>query len=84
MVGLDEPIQVGVLFGAGEVRPIWFRWRGRRIEVKAVTLRWCSRQGRESLTHFAVSDGLNLYELTFHPQQIAWRLTKVGEPADST
>lgn len=79
MVELDEPIQVEVLFGAGQVRPVWFRWRGRRIEVKAVTLRWDSRQGAEFLTHFAVSDGLNLYELTFHPRRFAWYLTKVKD-----
>ncbi len=76
MTELDDPIQVAALFGGGQLRPVWFRWQGRKIEVRQVNLSWRSSQGRAILTHFAVTDGLNLYELTINHQDLTWRLTK--------
>ena len=76
MVELNDPIQAGVLFAGSQVRPVWFRWRGRTVRVQKVTFRWCSMQGRERLSHFSVTDGTNLFELTFHAQGLTWRLTK--------
>ena len=73
---LDEPVQVGVLCAPGQIRPVWFRWGGRKVEIKAVTMRWRSTQGRVLLSHFAVTDGLNLYELTVNHHSLTWRLTK--------
>ena len=76
MVELDDPVQVGVFFEEVKVHPVWFRWRGRKIQIQRVTMHWHSTQGRVSLSHFAVSNGLNLYELTLNHQDLTWRLTR--------
>ena len=82
MLGLNEAIEVGVLFGSRGVRPVWFRWQGRRVEIKTVTLHWRHWEGWEMISHFTVSDDLNLYELILRHQALTWRLCRV-EAADA-
>jgi len=76
---LREAIETGVLFGRGGIWPVWFRWNGRKVQVRQVTMRWRTTQGRALITHFAVTDGLNLYELTLNHQDLTWHLTGAGE-----
>jgi hypothetical protein len=83
MIKLDEPIAVGVLFEKNVVRPVWFRRQGRKVEIQSVTSRWSVPQGRELVTHFGVSDGLNLYRLTLSHRTLVWRLSGVAQSDDA-
>ncbi|MFA5073332.1 MAG: hypothetical protein WC539_05485 [Nitrospirota bacterium] len=71
---IDEPIDVGVIFSCGKIKPIWFARSSRQIRIQKVTFHWKTRQGKEDLIHFSVTDGHNLYEIRFHTETMIWRL----------
>ncbi|HNW92081.1 MAG TPA: hypothetical protein PKM88_04130 [bacterium] len=73
---IGEPVKVGAVFAGPAVRPRWFDHRARRHDIAAITYQWRSRNGAAVLLHFAVSDGANLYELSFNQQSLEWRLEK--------
>jgi hypothetical protein len=77
VVVLHEPIRVGAVFSHGTVVPRWFLYRGRKIPVKEVTYTWTEQQGRAVLLHFSVSDGVNLYDLSFLPERLVWNVEAV-------
>jgi len=74
VVFLNENINVGAVFKRGEVVPRWFFYRGRKIAVREITYTWKERQGSAVFLHFSVSDGLNLYELSFQPERLVWHI----------
>jgi hypothetical protein len=78
---LHEPVQVGVVFQRGMAKPVWFIRQGRRYEVRHVTMRWTTREGRATLLHFAVTDAANTFELAFNQETLAWHLLAV-EPGE--
>jgi hypothetical protein len=81
MLQIRENIRVAVIFGPGDrIRPVWFDWRRRKYEVRQVTSTWEERQGAATLFHFAVSDGGNLFELTYNAMAHTWRLAAVEAP----
>ncbi|MCL5021863.1 MAG: hypothetical protein M1497_00560 [Nitrospirae bacterium] len=59
------------------IKPLRFRWSGRLFEVKDITYVWKSKEGRNEIYHFSVSDGNSLYELSFHTESLLWRLEKL-------
>ena len=72
----SEPIDAGVIFRNGRVEPVTLVVRGRKIRVKEVTFRWTHRF-RGGLWHcFAVTDGVNLFEIGFDAEGLRWRLLK--------
>ncbi len=78
MQKIRENIRVAVIFGPGNsVRPVWFDWRRRKYAVREVTYTWRERQGEATLFHFAVTDGANLFELTYNAVSQLWALTAV-------
>ena len=78
MQKVRENIRVAVIFGPGDsIRPVWFDWRRRKYEVREVTYSWQEREGAATLLHFAVSDGANLFELTWNSTGGAWSLAAV-------
>ncbi len=76
---IEEPVQVGVVFEGGVVCPRWFLWGGRRYNVQKVTMRWQTQEGQAPILHLGVTDGANLFELTFNQKTLAWRLASVEE-----
>lgn len=74
---LHESIQVGAVFQCGVVRPVWFVRQGRRYEVRDVTMRWTTREGRATLLHIVVTDAANTFELTFNQETLGWHLEAV-------
>jgi len=76
---LNEPIGVGAVFSAGDVRPAWFSWRGRRYDVSSVTYTWRSREGEARLMHFSVVSGANVYAIAFNPLACAWEIRGVEQ-----
>jgi hypothetical protein len=75
MRNIREDVRVAVIFGPGNsIRPVWFDWRRRKYEVREVTYTWQEREGETTLLRFAVSDGANLFELTFNSVSRIWSL----------
>lgn len=80
MQKIRENIRVGVIFGPGPIiRPVWFDWGRRKYEVREVTYTWQERQGEATVLHFAVSDGANLFELTWNSASRVWALAAVDD-----
>jgi len=79
VVVLNESIKVGVVFKNGCAFPCWFDYRGRKTTVRAVTYTWRQKAGSATWLHFTVTDGANVYELAFQPEQLTWRLEAVEE-----
>ena len=74
---IHEPIKAGVVFDRSLVKPAWFIWNGRRREVREVTQRWQTTDGAATILHLGVTDGANVFELTFNQQTLAWHLASV-------
>ena len=74
---INEEVRVGVAFDSRKVQPVWFRWQNRYYKVKAVNFTWGSTQGAAKLHHYAVTDGVNTYELCFNARTLEWTLGRV-------
>lgn len=72
---INEPIKVGVIFEKrGSIRPAWFVWNSTRYEIREVTYTWSHREGTCLIQNFAVTDGANLYQISYHKDDLIWRL----------
>jgi len=76
---INEKIQVGAIFRGSKIRPAWFVWEGRKYVVKDVTYSWYARDGNVTYCHFSVTDGANLFEISFNLNTVEWRLNKIWE-----
>jgi hypothetical protein len=74
VVVIEEAIKVGAVFGGGKVLPKWFFWRGKKYTVQSITHTWKDALGRETLHHFAVTDGATLFELCYKERAMCWYL----------
>lgn len=71
----NDPIDVLVAFSQKEgLKPLAFRWQGRRINIQKVNLRYESSNGKEPVIHFAVSNDSAAYQLDYYSQQQRWKL----------
>jgi hypothetical protein len=79
-IPIGELIQVGAIFGSTvKLRPVWFIWRKREYRVKKVTYCWNEREGNALIHHFSVTDGVNLYDLSYHTAEMNWYLAQVED-----
>lgn len=76
---INEPIEVGVVFRRGEVRPVWFLWKGRKYPVERVTYHWKEKAGENWLHFFSVFDGANAFELVYDSKLLQWRLGRISD-----
>jgi hypothetical protein len=74
---INEPIEVGAVFGEGAVSPVWFLWNGRRYRVERVAYRWREKRGESLLHLFSVFDGASTFELIYDSKGMRWRLGRV-------
>ena len=74
-VEINEPIRVAAVFSRGEVRPVWFAWKGRQIRIKETTFVWKTWKGSAAILHFSVTDGEGLYEICYDLESLGWRLS---------
>lgn len=74
---IEEGIRVCVAFDNRKVLPLWFRWRGRYYKVESVSFTWNSNRGSARLHYYAVTDGVNTYELCFNSRTLEWTLGRV-------
>ena len=75
----NKSIQVGAVFKGSLLHPVWFKWDGRKYEIKQVNYAWQSAKGEALVYHFSVSDGANSYEIAFNSKEMAWRLNKSSD-----
>jgi hypothetical protein len=75
MTEVGETIKVGAVFEPEQtISPKWFVWDGRKYSIERVTFSWKVREGQRLFHHFAVTDGVNLYELTYDVSALSWKL----------
>jgi hypothetical protein len=73
---INEKIKVGAVFGKGGVEPKWFKWQGRRIEIKETTYNWKTLDGAAEVLHFSAMSEGGSYELSFNQKTLVWVLEK--------
>ena len=76
---INEKIKVGAVFGKEGVQPKWFKWQGRRIEIKETTYNWKTLDGAAEVLHFSVVGDAGSYELSFNQKTLGWILEKTEE-----
>ncbi|MBI5134619.1 hypothetical protein HZA86_00060 [Candidatus Uhrbacteria bacterium] len=72
---LSTPVDVLASFNGNGVKPVAFKWGGRRISVEAVNLVFDSISGRERIIHFAVSSAQAAYQLDYYSLKQQWKLS---------
>ena len=78
-VRVGERIGVGVVFKneGQKMEPKWFSWRGRYLKVIKTTYAWRERDGRDVIHRFMVTDGNDLYELSYRQEKLLWFLEAI-------
>jgi|WetSurMetagenome_2_1015567.scaffolds.fasta_scaffold62813_2 hypothetical protein len=83
---LSETIKVYALYGDNpnmgaitkfphdKLRPVMFIWRNREYRVQDVTYVWREIQGQAEVYHFSVSDGVNVFELSYNAKALDWTI----------
>ncbi len=76
---VGERVVAGVVFRKeGQKMELkWFLWKGRKLEIKKTTYVWRERDGRELIRRFVVTDGKDLYELSYRQEGLMWFLEAV-------
>ncbi len=79
---IDEPIKVGAVFGADyiggkKIKPVWFTWKRRQYRIKEVTYTWTNKEGSPFVHYFSVTDGQNLYEISYNTETMVWKLIAI-------
>ena len=77
-IQIQEQVKVLAVFGENrKLKPVKFFWKNREYKITSITYIWNSRKGKDTIYHFAVTDGSNLYELTYHSEKLTWNLESV-------
>jgi len=74
---IDEPVKVDAFFLGDRVLPRAFVWRKRQYQVKEVAYYWRNGRAQGLRHHFSVSDGANLFHLTFDGITLVWNLQQI-------
>ena len=74
---IGERVKVMAVFDKSGVKPVKFRWKERVYHVAEVTYSWQSRSGADSILHFSVTAGFDLFELTYNQATMDWSLENV-------
>ncbi len=74
---INERIVVGAVFKNGCIKIKWFIWKKRKIKVERITYRWENKKGKKEIYNFAVTDGVNIFEISFIPEDLVWNLERI-------
>ncbi|MCM8767237.1 MAG: hypothetical protein NC816_04155 [Candidatus Omnitrophica bacterium] len=74
---INERIVAGVIFKNGSMKIKWFIWKNKKINIKKITYKWKTKTGEKNIYNFAVTDGINVFEISFSPEDLIWNLEKV-------
>lgn len=76
---ISQRIEVLVWFRHGRAYPHLFSWNNNKYKIKEITYYWQERRGLETIHYFAVSTGLDLYQISFSSVTLGWKLDKIIE-----
>ncbi|WP_246798770.1 hypothetical protein [Deferribacter autotrophicus] len=79
LVMLNEKIKVGAIFYEGFPKPVWFIYYGTKIFIKKIIYQWKEREGRDVIYKYTVTEGENIYELSFSRENLEWCLVAIDE-----
>jgi hypothetical protein len=71
---VSEQVKVLAVFDEKGFQPLRFQWRGIAYPVKQITFRWRERKGGAVIYRFAVSDGVNAFQLTYNSERLDWKV----------
>lgn len=73
---VNEPIKVGAIFGDNKkkIKPVWFIWGNRKYNVREITYIWTEKAEKTSMHHFTVTDGTNLFAISYNTDTLVWTL----------
>jgi hypothetical protein len=76
---INEPVKVGAIFGDNKtkLKPVWFIWSGRKYDIKEITYIWTEKVRKANIHHFTVSDGANLFDISYSTDSLVWMLHSV-------
>jgi len=74
---IGENIVVGAIFKSSSIVPRWFIWNRKKYTVKKTTYIWKNNNGEEKIYNFDVTDGANVFELSYNAKTANWVLNKV-------
>lgn len=74
---IKDPVKVGAVFGNARIKPKWFIWGTRRVDIAEINYSWKTKEGRDIIYNFAVSDGRNVFELAYNAAKSRWELLTV-------
>jgi hypothetical protein len=74
---LNEPIEALVRFGAKEVFPTFFKWRGKTYKIEKLNLVHKERDGNDKIYYFSVSDDANFFRLAFFTRDLSWQIQEL-------
>ena len=79
LTSISADIKVLAEFDQRAIKPRVFIWEKRRHNVSQVHAAWSEREGIHRVHYFSVQtqDGVNSYELEFHPGKLKWRLLRI-------
>ena len=72
-------VLMAVFGDGGKLKPLRFMWGLKVVRVRQVTYCWDSFEGEERVHHFVVSDGADLYQLSYRSKKLIWILEAVEE-----
>lgn len=75
---IGAPIDVVASFAHGKMAPRLFFWRNRQYRVMEITGVWSDYEGAAKRFFFSVvTDGANIYEISFQTRTLLWRLMRI-------
>jgi len=74
---LNQQIEVLALFKAAKILPRIFFWNNKIYKIKKVTYNWQERLGKETISYFSVSTGIDLYQISFNNTTYVWKINKI-------
>ncbi len=78
ILNLHERVRVGAVF-ENSPRPVWFSLHGEKVTVKDICYRWKERAGNDIIHKYTVTDGFNVFELSFSSLDACWYLEGMDE-----
>jgi hypothetical protein len=74
---VNDRVKVLALFDEKGLQPLRFQWRHVTYAVKDITFRWKERREGATIHRFSVSDGSNVFQLTYNSDHLTWKLEAV-------
>lgn len=73
---INETIKVGAVFGdkRKKLKPVWFIWSDRKYLIQEITYIWTEKTGKSIIHYFTVTDGVNLFSISYNTDTLVWTL----------